>query len=162
MSEVHKHTFSVLVENKFGVLSRIVGLFSGRGYNIASLTVNATENPEVSMMTIVTCGDDAVLEQIEKQLTKLIDVISVEDLAFGSFVERELALIRVGAVTPEKRAAVCQLAEIFNAQIVSVTRDDLTLEISGRPERLDNLIELLRDYGILRLARSGRVAVSSC
>ena len=118
MSEAKSYTFSVRVENKFGVLSRIAGLFSGRGYNISSLTVNSTCDPEVSRMIIVTKGDDAVVEQIEKQLNKLIEVIQVDRLSGEDFIEREIALFTIAADTPEKKTQLIQLVEIFNGKFV--------------------------------------------
>ena len=143
MSEAKSYTFSVRVENKFGVLSRIAGLFSGRGYNISSLTVNSTSDPEVSRMIIVTRGDDAVIEQIEKQLNKLVEVIRVDRLSGEDFIERELALFKLAADTPEKKAQVIQL-----------------VEISGRASQIDNFMNMVSDIGIIDMARSGRVAIA--
>ena len=160
MSEAKRHTISVLVENKFGVLARVAGLFSGRGYNICSLTVNQTHDPQVSKMTIVTVGDAAVLEQIEKQLNKLIDVIKVDDLTEGRFIERELVLVKIRAATPEVRSQIMQLVEIFDGKIVTVRKEELGVEISGRSDQLDNFIDLARDFGIIETARSGRVAIA--
>ncbi len=154
------HTISVLVENRFGVLARVAGLFSGRGYNIISLTVNATHDPEVSRMTIVTSGDQAVLEQIDKQLNKLVDVIKVTDLTGSQFVERELALIKVNIKDGEQRSQVIQLTEIFEAKIVAVNRDELAIEIHGRANKIDNFIDLMGEFEIIEIARSGRVAIS--
>ncbi len=159
MEDNKRHTFSVLVENKFGVLSRVVGLFSGRGYNIISLTVNATHDPTVSQMTIVTSGDQAVLEQIEKQLNKLVDVIAVSDLSEGEFVARELMLIKLAANGPAERSGILQLAEIFRGTVVAVTQKSLTVELAGTTAELDNFVELVRDYRIIRMARSGQVAI---
>ncbi|OGV35008.1 MAG: acetolactate synthase small subunit [Lentisphaerae bacterium GWF2_45_14] len=154
-----KHTFSVLVRNKFGVLARVAGLFSGRGYNISSLTVNETHDPAVSKMTIVTSGDDMILEQIYKQLRKLVEVISVTDLTGSLFIEREIALIKVKA--PKKiRAEIIQVSEIFDAKIITVHKDELGIEIHGRADKIDNFIQLMSEYGIIDLARSGRVAIS--
>ncbi len=155
-----RHTFSVLVDNKFGVLSRVVGLFSGRGYNIASLSVNATHDPKVSQMTIVTSGDAAVLEQIEKQLSKLVDVIAVHDLSQGEFFASELALVKLAASDPGDRAAVMQLVEIFHGSVVGVSKNDISVEIHGPANEIDNFIELVRGYGILDMARSGQVAIA--
>ncbi|MBN2640730.1 MAG: acetolactate synthase small subunit [Victivallales bacterium] len=155
-----KHTISVLVQNKFGVLSRISGLFSGRGYNICSLTVNQTNDPAISKMTIVTEGDDAVLEQIDKQLKKLIDVISVTDLTGSEFVERELLLIKVKTKDAEERAEVIQLTELFKGQVVTVNHGELGIEIQGRAAKIDNFISLIEKFEIVEFARSGRVAVS--
>ena len=160
MTIMEKHTISVLVENKFGVLARIAGLFSGRGYNISSLTVNETHDPNVSKMTIVTTGDDAVLEQIDKQLNKLVDVIKVEDLTGSRFIERELALIKVKAENHEQRSQILQLVEIFEGKIVLVHTNELGIELHGRADKIDNFIELIKDYEIVETARSGRVAIS--
>lgn len=160
MSEIQTYTFSVKVENKFGVLARIAGLFSGRGYNISSLTVNATHNPGVSRMIIVTRGTDAVVEQIEKQLNKLVEVIQVQRLSRESFVERELALFKLAADTPEKKAQVIQLLEIFSGKFVTVGPTELGVEISGRATQIDNFMNMVRDIGIIEMARSGRVAVA--
>lgn len=155
-----KHTISVLVENKFGVLARVAGLFSGRGYNISSLTVHETEDPRFSKMTIVTTGDAAILEQIDKQLSKLIDVIRVENLTGSHFIEREMALIKIKTPTREDRSQLMQLVEIFAGTIVSVSREEIGVEIAGKSDRIDNFIELVRDFGIVEMARSGRVAIA--
>ncbi len=155
-----KHTISVLVRNKFGVLSRISGLFSGRGYNICSLTVNETHDPAISKMTIVTEGDDAVLEQIDKQLKKLVDVITVVDLTSSIFVERELLLIKVKTLDVSQRAEVIQLTELFKGQVVTVNQTELGIEVQGRSARLDNFIKLIGKFEIVEIARSGRVAIS--
>ena len=157
-----KHTISVLVENKFGVLARVAGLFSGRGYNISSLTVHETEDPRFSKMTIVTTGDAAILEQIDKQLSKLIDVIRVENLTGSHFIEREMALIKIKTHTREDRSQLMQIVEIFAGTIVSVSREEIGVEIAGKSDRIDNFIELVRDFGIVEMARSGRVAIARC
>lgn len=154
------HTISVLVENKFGALARIAGLFSGRGYNIESLTVNRTEKQDISRMTIVTRGDDAVLDQIEKQLLKLVDVIGVTELNGESFIERELALVKIRA-THEKRPEILSLVEIFEAKIVNVQPEELGIEVSGNSKKVENFIKLIAEYGIIEIARTGRTAVSS-
>ena len=154
-----QHTISVLVENKFGVLARVAGLFSGRGYNIESLTVSPTNDTKLSKMTIVTMGDAAVLEQIEKQLNKLIDVIKVTDLTGHSFIERELALVKV-KTTGKTRAELMQITEIFQGKIVNVRPDELTIEISGRADKIDAFAKLMDEFGIIELVRSGRVAVT--
>ncbi len=162
MEAQETHTLSVLVENRFGVLARVAGLFSGRGYNITSLTVHETEDPKFSKMTIVTSGDSAVLEQIDKQLRKLVDVINVENLTGSHFVEREMALVKLRTASPEKQSQLIQLVEIFNGTIVSVSKGELGIEIAGRSDQLDNFIELVRDFGIVEMARSGRVAIKRC
>ena len=156
------HTISVLVENRFGVLARVAGLFSGRGYNIASLTVHETNDPRYSKMTIVTAGDQAVIEQIHKQLKKLIEVVQVTDLTGGGFVEREISLVKLRTPTPELRSQVLQLVEIFNGSVVSVSRDAIAIEISGRSDRIDDFMELIRDFEVIDMARSGRVAIARC
>ncbi len=154
-----QHTISVLVENKFGVLARVAGLFSGRGYNIDSLTVNHTQDPEVSRMTIVTVGDEEVLEQIDKQLNKLIDVIKVTDLTGSEFIERELALVKVKAKKGD-RPEIMQIVEIFGGKILSVHKEELGVEIYGSAAKIENFIDLMRDFGIIEIARTGRVAIS--
>ncbi len=154
-----QHTISVLVANKFGALARIAGLFSGRGYNIESLTVNRTHNPELSRMTIVTTGNDAVLEQIEKQLSKLVDVESVVDLDSSDYVERELVLIKVCAPS-DRRQEILSLVDIFGAKIPLVQKDRIVVEFSGSSRKVENFITLISDYGIIEVARSGRTAIS--
>ena len=156
------HTISVLVENRFGVLARVAGLFSGRGYNIGSLTVHETNDPRFSKMTIVTTGDKDIIEQIHKQLNKLVEVVNVADLTGGGFVEREISLVKLRTPTPELRSQVLQLVEIFNGSVVSVSRDDIAVEISGRSDRIDDFMELIRDFEIIDMARSGRVAIARC
>jgi acetolactate synthase-1/3 small subunit len=156
---MEQHTISVLVENKFGVLARVAGLFSGRGYNIESLTVNTMQDPKFSRMTIVTTGDDAIVEQIDRQLNKLIDVVKVTDLTGGQFIERELALIKVSA-SRENRGEIIQIVEIFGGKIVTVHKDEIGIEISGTSADIENFIRLMNDFGIVEFARTGRVAVS--
>ena len=154
-----QHTISVLVENKFGVLARVAGLFSGRGYNIESLSVNSTHDASISRMTIVTSGDENVIEQIDKQLNKLIDVIKVTDLAASNFIERELILVKV-AVTSKNRSDIIQLTKIFGGKIISVHKKELAVELSGNGEKIENFINLLAEYKIIELVRTGRVAIS--
>jgi acetolactate synthase-1/3 small subunit len=154
-----KHTIAVLVENKFGVLSRVAGLFSARGYNIESLSVGETLDPTVSRMTLVVRGDEFVMEQAMKQLHKLIDVIKVIDLTVESHVERELVLIRVNA-EPQHRAEILRTGDIFRAKVVDVTPTTLTLEATGDESKLDAIIELLRPMGIQELVRTGKVAIA--
>ncbi len=154
-----KHTISVLVENKFGVLARVAGLFSGRGYNIDSLNVGETEDPTISRMTIVARGDERILEQIMKQLNKLIDVIKVIDLTSEEHIERELVLIKVSA--PAKtRSEIIQLADIFRSSIVDVSPESLVICATGDENKINALIEMLKSYGIREIARSGKVAIS--
>ncbi len=154
-----RHTLSVLVENKPGVLARIAGLFSGRGFNINSLTVGETEDPAVSRMTIVSTGDDAILEQISKQLNKLVDVIGVTDLTAESHLERELLLVKVAAEAG-RRSELIQMAEIFRAKIVDVSERTLTFEITGDSSKVGAFFDLVRSFGIKEVVRTGTVAVA--
>ena len=153
-----QHTISVLVENEFGVLSRVAGLFSGRGFNIDSLTVAPTNEEGMSRMTIVTRGDEQILEQINKQLNKLIDVIKVIDFTDGSGVERELALIKVTA-EDDSRAEVLRIVDIFRAKIIDVTPKSYTIEATGNPVKIDAILDLLRPLGLKELVRTGAVAI---
>ena len=153
-----RHTISVLVENKFGVLTRVTGLFSGRGYNIDSLNVAPTHDASLSRMTIVTRGDDATVEQICKQLDKLIDVVKVVDYRKGDFIDRELVLVKVKA-DGQTRAEVAQLAELFRAKIVDVQTDNLVIEITGGESKIEKFLMLLKDFGIIDLTRTGQVAL---
>lgn len=159
MEEPRKHTIAVLVENRFGVLSRVANLFSARGYNIESLSVGETLDPSVSRMTLVVRGDDFVIEQVIKQLHKLIDVIKVTDLSEEDHVEREMILVRVNA-EPAARAEILRSADIFRAKVVDVTPTTYTLELTGDESKLDALIELLRPFGIQELVRTGKVAIA--
>jgi acetolactate synthase I/III small subunit len=154
-----RHTLSVLVENKPGVLARVAGLFSGRGFNISSLTVGETEDPNISRMTVVSAGDDAILEQISKQLNKLVDVIKVLDLTEEAHLERELLLVKVAA-EPGQRSELIQMAEIFRAKIVDVSERALTFEITGDASKVGAFIDLVRGFGIKELVRTGTVAVA--
>ena len=158
MSEPKKHTISALDENQFGVLCRIAGLFSSRGFNIDSLSVGETENPEISRMTIVVKGDDRVLDQVVKQLNRLIDVIKVSDLTGKDFVERELALIKVKA-EEATRAEVLRTVDIFRSKVVDVTSKTYTIEVTGTEDKIVAMIDLLRPMGIREIIRTGRVAV---
>lgn len=153
-----QHTISVLVENEFGVLSRVASLFSGRGFNIDSLTVAPTNEEGMSRMTIVTRGDEQILEQITKQLNKLIDVIKVIDFTDGSGVEREMALIKVTA-EDESRAEVLRIVDIFRAKIIDVTPKSYTIEATGNPVKIDAILDLLRPLGLKELVRTGAVAI---
>ncbi len=153
-----RHTISVLVENKFGALTRIAGLFSGRGYNIDTLNVAPTQDPSASRMTIVTRGDDATLEQIVKQLNKLVDVLKVIDFRDGEYVDRELALVKV-AVDSKSRAEVMQITDIFRAKIVDVQPKSVTIEITGSEDKVEKFIDLMRTFGIVDLTRTGKVAM---
>jgi acetolactate synthase-1/3 small subunit len=153
------HTLSVLVENKPGVLSRVTGLFSRRGFNIESLAVGTCEEPDMSRITIVVIGDDAKVEQVMKQLHKLIDVIKVSDLSENERVERELALIKVNAEPGSSRAEVMQIASIFRAQIIDVGAKSVILQITGEAEKIDALEKLLRQFGVKELVRTGRIGI---
>src|SRR5436189_5582473 len=145
-----RHTISVLVENKFGVLTRVAGLFSGRGYNIDTLNVGPTHDPNTSRMPIVTRGDDATLEQIVKQLNKLVDVLKVQDFREGEYIDRELVLVKVG-VDSKTRTEVMQITDIFRAKIVDVQPKTLTIEISGNERKIEKFLELMRSFGIVDL-----------
>jgi acetolactate synthase-1/3 small subunit len=149
---------SALVENRAGTLSRVSGLFSRRGFNIDSLTVGETEDPSISRMTIAVTGDDPVLEQIIKQLGKLVDVIAVRELDPSSCIRREILLLKVGA-DEKTRPAVIEIAGIFRSRIIDVSPSTITIEATGDVEKLDGLLLLLRPYGVLELARTGLVAL---
>lgn len=153
-----KYTLSVLVENHPGVLSRVAGLFSRRGFNIDSLAVGVTEDPTISRITIVVNGDDYIVEQVTKQLNKLIDVIKIKKLDPKDAVERELALIKVHA-TSQTRSDIIQITEIFRANIIDVSKETLTIEISGDEDKIEALIELLKTYGIREVVRTGLIAI---
>jgi acetolactate synthase I/III small subunit len=156
--QASKHTISLLVENKFGAFNRIAGLFSAKGYNIDSLTVGPTEDDSVSRMTVVTRGDDAIIEQIIKQLNKLIDTLKVSDLTYESFVERDLALIKV-QTTPETRSEIMQIVEIFRAKIIDISPNTATIEAVGGQQKIDAIIKMLKPFVIKEMARTGRVAL---
>ncbi|MDR0307765.1 MAG: acetolactate synthase small subunit [Chitinispirillales bacterium] len=153
------HTISLLIENQSGSLSRVAGLFSSRGYNISSLTVAETDDPSVARMTIVTSGDDDILEQIVKQLNKLIDVIKVIDFIEDLIIERELLLIRIDS-TKSSRHEIIELANLFKAGIASVSPTSVTLEFMGTKQQVDDLITMLKPHGIKETVRSGAVAVA--
>ncbi|MBC7354971.1 MAG: acetolactate synthase small subunit [Desulfomicrobiaceae bacterium] len=153
-----RHVLSILVENEPGVLSRVAGLFSGRGFNIESLNVGPTLDPTVSHMTIVTIGDDQIIEQIIKQLHKIISVIKVVDLSEEQAVEREIVLVKVGA-EDSKRAEVLRIVDIFRCKVVDVSVDELTVEITGDKNKIKAIITLLQRFGIKEFARSGPIAM---
>ncbi len=153
-----RHILAVLVENNPGVLTRVAGLFSRRGYNIDSLTVGRTENPQISRMTIVVEGDDLVLEQVTKQLHKLIDVIKINDITSEEYVDRELVLIKVGA-DPSVRGEIMQIVDIFRARIVDIGRRTLIIECTGDEGKINAVIESLKPFGIKELVRTGKVAM---
>lgn len=152
------HTIAVLVENHFGVLARVSGLFSARGFNIDSLTVGETEDSAVSRMTIVVNGDERVLDQIMKQLNKLVDVIKVVDLTKEETIERELVLVKIAA-SPASRADIIQIVNTFRAKIVDVNPHSMTIEVTGTESKLDAMLELLRPFGIEELVRTGLISV---
>jgi len=153
-----KHTIAVVVENKSGVLTRIAGLFSRRSFNIESLSVGATDNPEYSRMTLSVEGDDVVLEQVIKQLSKLINVIRVSELEPEDSVERELAIIKVGA-DKDNRSEIMQLVSVFRAKIIDVSARSMIIEVTGDEQKVDALVLLLRQFGIKELARTGKVSM---
>ena len=153
-----RHTISVLVENKFGVLTRVAGLFSGRGYNIDTLNVGPTNDPKVSRMTIVTRGDDATVEQIVKQLNKLPNALKVQDFRDGEYVDRELVLVKVG-VDSKTRAEVMQITDIFRAKIVDVQPKSLTVEVTGSEDKVEKLLDLLSGFGVTDVTRTGKIAL---
>ncbi len=154
-----RHTLSVLVENKFGVLTRIAGMFSGRGFNIDTLNVGPTMDPAMSRMTIVVRGDDAVLEQVTKQLRKLVDVIELQDFSDDQSVDRELVLMRV-SVSPESRGEVMQICDIFRAKIIDVQRHSLSIEITGDESKVSKFIFLMEPFGVSDLTRTGKIALA--
>lgn len=153
-----RHTISVLVENHFGVLARVSGLFSGRGFNIESLTVAETLDPSMSHMTIVTRGNDKVIEQVTKQLNKLIDVIKVVDLTNEKIVDRELVLIKMNA-QPQNRAEILRICEIFRGKIVDVSQDSYTIEVTGDEGKILAIMEMLKPLGIKDAIRTGKIAM---
>lgn len=156
-----RHTLAVMVDNEFGVLARVIGLFSGRGYNIESLTVAEVEQDKnLSRITIVTSGSEAIIEQIKRQLNRMVPVHKVNDLtAEGAHVERELALVKVKG-KDEKRVEALRIAEIFRARSVDATHDSFIFEVTGTSEKVDAFIELMRPLGMIEMARSGVVAIA--
>jgi acetolactate synthase-1/3 small subunit len=155
----HKHTLSVLVENKAGVLTRVTSLFARRGFNIDSLAVGVTEDPSLSRITIVVGGNDTSLEQVAKQLHKLINVIKIQDLDPKEMVDRELVLYKVNAPA-DRRHEIIEIANVFRAKIVDVGKSTLTIEATGAGDKLSAMEDLLRVYGIKELARTGKIALS--
>ena len=154
-----RHTISVLVENEAGVLARISGMFSARGYNIESLSVGETEDPEISRMTTIVRGDDRVIEQVVKQLNKQICVIKINDLTSEEHVERELVLIKVNAASAQ-RSEIIEIVTLFRAKIVDVASKSLTVEATGDEGKIGALIDLLKRFGIREMARTGKVALT--
>lgn len=154
-----RHTIAVLVENHPGVLARISGLFSARGFNIDSLAVGETEDPTVSRMTIVVEGDERILEQVKKQLNKLIDVITIQDLTQKKFFDRELILIKVAVAAPKDRTQIIEIAETMQANIADLGLHTITIEAVGESAKIDNLIELLKPFRIKEMVRTGKIAM---
>lgn len=154
-----EHIISIAIENKFGALSRVAGLFSGRGFNIESLSVAPTLDPSISMMTLVTSGEDRIIEQIFKQLNKVIDVIKVVDISESAFVERETALIKVHT-RPEDRAEALRISDIFRANVVDSSPTSYTIEVTGDIRKVEAIISLLQPLGIKELVRTGRIAIA--
>lgn len=153
-----KHTISVLVENHFGVLSRVSGMFSARGFNISSLCVGETEDPGVSRMTVVVRGDDSALAQVIQQLNKLVDVIEVEDLTSRSFVSRELVMVQVNADSA-RRSEIIEMAGIFRAKVIDVGARSIVLEVTGAEGKVSAFVDMMRGFGIEKLVRSGEIAI---
>lgn len=153
-----KKTISVLVENQFGVLTHVSGLFSARGFNIDSLAVGETEDPTISRMTIVVDGDEKTLEQVKKQLNRLIDVIKVIDLTDEDFVDRELVLIKV-KIDAKNRSEILQIADTFQAKIDDVKKETAIVEVTGDQNKIKSFIEIIRPFGIVEIARTGRIAI---
>lgn len=153
------HIISVLVENQFGVLAHVSSMFSARGYNIDSLSVGETADPAVSRMTVVVRGEDGVLDQIVKQLLKLVEVIDVIDLTKEDYVERELAMIKIAA-TVKQRSDVIEIANIFRAKVVDMGADAMIIEVTGTEAKVKAYIDMMRPFGIKELVRTGRIAAS--
>lgn len=152
------HVFSLLVENHQGVLSRIAGLFSGRGYNLDSITAGPTMDPSITRITLVSQGDDNIITQIKKQLNKLIDVIKITDLTYLPSLHRELALIKL-KVQPRQRGEIFQVADVFRAKVMDVGRENMILELCGSSEKIDDFTAILQPYNILEIARSGLISL---
>lgn len=153
-----KHVITALVQNQPGVLAQVAGMFAARGYNIDSLVVGRTENPEFSRMTIVAIGDDRVIEQVRKQLAKVIPVVKVRDFAELSYVERDLMLVKINAPAA-KRPELAQLVELFRGAVVDVARTSMTVQLCGTEDKIEAFIDLVRPYGIVELARTGTIAM---
>ncbi len=154
-----RRLISVLLENEAGALSRVAGLFSARGYNIEGLSVAPTDDPEISRMTIVTWGDEQIIEQIIKQLRKLIEVIRVTDLTEGAHVEREMILLKLQAQSSEERAEIKRIAEIYRSRIIDVTSSSYTLEVTGNGQKLQSLLDLFETSQVVEVVRTGTIAI---
>lgn len=160
MAEERTHIISALVLHKPGVLQRVAGLFTRRGFNIETITVGTSEQENMARMTIISRGDEKILEQITKQLNKQIDVVKVRDLDPQNTVKRELCLIKIHATTEKARSEVIQYANIFRGRIIDVGPETLTVEITGAPAKIESLIDLLKSFGIKQIARTGATAIS--
>ncbi|MBQ3349700.1 MAG: acetolactate synthase small subunit [Thermoguttaceae bacterium] len=158
-NETEKHIVSALVQNVPGVLSHISGMLASRGYNINSLAVGETENPDLSRMTFVVVGDEAVLDQVSAQLRKVVTVVGVDDISQTDYLERDLMLVKVQAA-PEKRSEIIELVNIFRGKIVDLSIDSLIIEISGQEKKIESFIDVLRPFGIIELVRTGRIAMT--
>ena len=158
-NETEKHIVSALVQNVPGVLSHISGMLASRGYNINSLAVGETENPDLSRMTFVVVGDEAVLDQVSAQLRKVVTVVGVDDISQTDYLERDLMLVKVQAA-PEKRAEIIELVNIFRGKIVDLSIDSMIIEISGQEKKIESFIDVLRPFGIIELVRTGRIAMT--
>ncbi|MGD8525902.1 MAG: acetolactate synthase small subunit [Thioalkalispiraceae bacterium] len=155
-----RHIISVLMENESGALSRVAGLFSARGYNIESLTVAPTEDPSLSRMTLVTIGSENIVEQIIKQLNKLVDVVKLDDITKGSHIERELMLLKVRATSSNQRDEMKRMADIFRGRILDVSEETYTIELTGTGDKLDAFINAIEDTDIIETVRSGATGIS--
>jgi len=155
-----RHIISILLENEAGALSRVAGLFSARGYNIESLTVAPTEDPTLSRMTLVTRGSEDIIEQIMKQLDKLVDVVQIQDLTEGAYIEREMLLVKVRAAGVGNREEVKRLSDIFRGRIIDVTESTYTIELTGAGEKLDAFIKALGQTAIQEVVRSGAIGIA--
>ncbi len=158
---VYRHVIAALVTNEPGVLAQVASMFAARGFNIDSLVVGRTENPELSRMTIVVCGDDAVLEQVRKQLQKLVPVVKVVDYKEVAYVERDLMLVQVSTAGDEhRRSRLVELANLFRAKVVDISAEQLMIELAGTEEKLEAFTDLIQPYGIIEMARTGVIAMS--
>ncbi|HEC30055.1 MAG TPA: acetolactate synthase small subunit [Gammaproteobacteria bacterium] len=155
-----RHIISILIENEAGALSRVAGLFSARGYNIESLTVAPTNDPSLSRMTLVTSGTEEIVEQITKQLNKLIDVVKLQDMTEGIHIEREMMLVKVRATNPQEREEVKRFSDIFRGRIIDVSDETYTIEVTGSGSKLDAFIENLSKIQVLELVRSGIIGIA--
>jgi acetolactate synthase-1/3 small subunit len=153
-----RHVLSALVQNQPGVLAQVSGMLASRGFNIDSLAVGETEDAQLSRMTFTVHGDDTVLDQVRKQLDKIVSIVRVDDISSENFVERDLMLIKVAA-PPDKRSEIALLVEMFRGRVVDIDHDNIMIEISGQEQKIEAFIDLMRPYGILELARTGRIAL---